>query len=46
MILLSPYKLGAGYIGSVNKCYLLAKGLDTPTLLRPLFLAANYINNA
>jgi len=33
-------------MGSINKCYLLAKGLDAPILLRPLFLAINCINNA
>ena len=35
-----------GYTGGVNKYYLLAKGLDAPTLLKPLFSAVNCINNA
>ena len=45
IILLSPYKLGAGYTGSVSKCYFLAKGSDTSILLRPLFLAVNCTND-
>ena len=35
-----------GYTESINKYYLLAKSLDTPILLKPLFSAVNCINNA
>ena len=35
-----------GYIGSVKKYYLLAKGLDISILLKPLFSAINCIDNA
>ena len=35
-----------GYTGSINKYYFLAKGLDTPILLKPLFSAINYTDNA
>ena len=35
-----------GYTGGVNKYYFLVKGLDAPILLRPLFSAVNYTDNA